>query len=370
MPNKDLLNSQNDILSQFTADDDDVEKNQLGNTNNEEDEDDELDTSNDAGDNNDEDDEDDRSRASDEDDEENDQRERREKNDDEEDDLSRSSATEAVARQQQQNSPFYFKADKLGNLVDSQGRVVFAKGRPRNIFEKLKKAHLTEARKAQTIASEFTKVVETSKELLRRYKEARDSNNLGKSLGLTEDEQKEAVQMRALMKSDTKAAIRQILTKAHMNGINLTDLGVSGPLDAKTVAEHVIAMQEAKRPKPETEEQKLVSEARSFLQQFPDAAPHIDLVAEAKRKYPHMTLGQIWYQISLHANRGPRTKQPGADRNQQRQPRDGSRPIPRNNQPPRRSKDGKLSITPVDPSQSFKQIGQDLLRDLQEIEGR
>jgi hypothetical protein len=362
MPNKDLLDQQNEILSQFTADEDDDDKSKvLTNEDNDVELDDDEDGQHQQSADDDEDDGEDEPDAGDDDTHDDSQQQQRQPQ------QQRQSPTGPVA---DHNRPFYFKADRLGNLVDAQGKVIFPKGRSRNVFEKVKKAYFDEVNKVTNVAQAFMKMAETSQELVKRYKELKETANLGKNLGLSESEYKEALQMRALMKSDAKGAIRKILTMAHMNGTDLTELGVNQPLDPKTVAEQVLALQEARKPKPPTDEDRAKEEAVSFLRQFPDAAPHIDLVAEAKRRFPQMTLGQIWYQIQISAMRGQKTQKLGGKQRQQQRP-NGSRPIPRNSQPSNpRIRDGKLSIAPVDPSQTFEQIGKDLLRDLREIEGR
>lgn len=354
MPNKDLQDQQNDLLKHMTAGD--PEEEQLGNEP-------ELEF-----DENEPDDEDEESPAP---------KKKQQKDDadidDEEDEFEprRKPATGDVdgdeddeAEEEPRQSRFYFKADKAGNLLDKEGRILFTKGRARGIFTKLKDAFEAEERKVAVASAAFNKVTETARELLTRYKALKEDNTRGKSLGLTDPEQKEALEIRALMKLDPKDGVRKILTMLHMSGTDLTDLGVNQPLDAKTVAEQVLALQDARKPKEDDPETRAKKEALDFLRAFPSAAPHTALVAEAKEKFPHMTLPEIWFQI-ISAAKNPQNQK----RRDDRRPNGSSRDIPRNQQPSRpRSRNGKLSIAPVDPTQSFHQIGSQLKADLKALE--
>lgn len=283
-------------------------------------------------------------------------------------------ATEPVVdqRQQQQrqqpqqpdpNDRFQFKQDREGNLVDKDGKVVFKKGKPREIFTRLKKAYLTEQDRVTQVSQQFTQTVAAAKQLLSRYNDLKAQKNVAEKLGLTPAEAQEAAEMRALMKLDPKQAIRTILTKAHLSGTDLKDIGVTGPLDAKTVAAHMLELQKAQQPPAPTEEDEAKKEAEAFLKRHPTARQYTTPIAQAKMRYPHMTLDEIWFQLLDFAKRqnGKTATGPVAGGKKP------NRPIPHNASRPRQM-NGKISLKAVDPSQSFRDIGKQLLADIQAAE--
>lgn len=159
-----------------------------------------------------------------------------------------------------------------------------------------------------------------------------------------------------------------------MAGTDLKDLGITGPVDAKEVARYQHEMAEAAREKRITEKQSSLresarAEATSFLIENPEASRYLGMITKAKYDYPHMTLGQIWTQLrrardaaaNEKDNKGRNRDRPNGGNRQLREPpaRNGSRD---------RTTGTKLSNKAVDPSMSFKQIGQGLLADIKRLE--
>src|SRR5690606_16143991 len=103
------------------------------------------------------------------------------------------------------------------------------------------------------------------RELMTRYKSLKDQKNYPQSLGLNDDEIKQAAEIMAQIKLDPKAGVRKILTILHMNGTDLSDLGVTGPLDPKEVARQTLELQEARKPKEKTPQEQAKEEALSFF---------------------------------------------------------------------------------------------------------
>lgn len=281
-----------------------------------------------------------------------------EENEDEDDpEPAKQPATASVADQPLDKKKLGFKADKAGNLVDKDGKVVFAAGRPRALYEKVKTALYQSDKDKQELTQTLTGVISSAKQLMSRYKQLKEQKNYPQSLGLTDDEIKQASEIMAQMKLDPKAGVRKVLTILHMNGTDLSDLGVTGPLDPKEVARQTLALQEANKPKAKTPQEEARAEAIAFFNRHSDAEPHVGMITEAKRRFPHMTLDQIWFQIKLAAataSVGKQSRKPAGK---------PDRVIPRNSQ-----RNGKLSLRSVDPSKSFSDIGKELLRDLQNIE--
>lgn len=269
---------------------------------------------------------------------------------------------EEVDEETAKNEQFKFKEDREGNFIDKDGNIVVRKGKQRDLFVKIKKAYNTERSNFQKVAKDFQETVAAARELLTRYNNLKATKTYAESVGLTDEEAKTAADLHALMKLDPKAGIRKVLTMLHLGGTDLSDIGVKGPLDAKTVAEQVLALQEARRPKEKSDEDKAREEVEGFLGRHADARQYVNVLAEAKRRYPMMTYDQIWFQLLLHA------KQKGVVTG----PVDNKKPtrtFPKNSQRPAEQRSNKkLSLKSVDPSMTFSQIGRDLLRDIRELE--
>lgn len=265
------------------------------------------------------------------------------------------------------NEQFKFKQDREGNFIDKDGNIVVRKGKQRDLFVKIKKAYNTERGKVERITQDFQETITAAKVLLKRYNELKATKNFAESVGLSEEEAKNAAEIHALIKLDPKAGVKKILTMLHLGGTDLSEIGVTGPLDAKTVAQHVLELQALKKPPEKSEEDKAKEIADAFLERHPDARQYVGALAEAKRRFPVMTYDQIWYQLLLHAKQ--RGQQQPNDANGGNRP--PNRPIPRNSNRATgvvADRGKKLSLKAVDPSQSFSQIGRDLLRDINEME--
>lgn len=270
--------------------------------------------------------------------------------------------TEAVVddeEEQRRQDRFAFKEDRMGNFIDKDGNIIVRRGKARDVFVKIKKAYQKEQNEKKAITTQFQEVVGTARELLNRYNTLKEEKNHFEKVGLSDTEARQAAEIGALMKLDPKAGVRKILTILHLNGTDLSDIGVTSPVDAKEVARHTLEMQELRKPKEKTPEEKAREEVVGFLDRHPTARQYTGPLAEAKRRFPQMTYDEIWYQLLVAANK-----------QEKRQPQ---RPIPRNSHRTtapvaERNPGGKLSLRAVDPSQSFSQISRDLLRDIQALE--
>jgi hypothetical protein len=350
---KELKEVQEDLLRHLTADEDEPLGNDDG-ANEDADVDDEGDTDDDEPPRRGKEKEDDDGDARDEEDD--DDRERRrpdtgDVSDDDDDD----------------DDSFRYQEDRRGNILGRDGKVLFYAGRQRNAWAKLKKAYIGEKTHKAQIVTELQKIASAGRELLTKYKKLRDDSDIGKTYGLTSEETTEALDLRALAKRDPRAAIKNILTKAHLAGNDLTDIGVTGPLDAKVLAEHIVAVQEAKKLKDDNEYRETMrkeakEERDAFLGRHPNAVRFQGLIADAKQRYPHMSLDDIWGHLVRGAQKARDGKQ------QRRDTRNPPRDMPRNGS--RGSPEGrKLSMKAVDPSKSYKEIGRELLADLRSMEG-
>lgn len=261
-----------------------------------------------------------------------------------------------------------FKTDRQGNFLDKNGKIIIAKGKQRDLFVRLKKGYFSQKNEKAALLQRHQEVISTSQELVKRYKELKEQVNYAQTRGLNNEEAQQAVDLMAHAKVDPKSAIRKILTVLHVNGTDLSDLGVTGPLDPQEVAKATLEAQQALAAKQvKSPEEEAREEGISFLRRHPTAQNYVGMIAEAKRRYPHMSLDEIWYQLSVHKAKAEweKAKKPATDPVEKKR-----RPLMPN--PQHKSRNGvvkgKLSMKAVDPTQSFDQIGRDLLRDLNALQ--
>lgn len=267
-----------------------------------------------------------------------------------------------------------FDEDNYGNLMYN-GRVLVKKGRPRMVFDKLRKELRTQAGQTQGALRQLNELATNTKKLYEKYKELNEAGTAAKRYNLSDDQANEALQLFALSMTDPKLAIRKVLTKAQMNGTDLSDLGITGPVDAEEVARHTMRLQEEARRKAEQQQQTtepVVSpqeqEAKDFLIRNPQALAHVEAIGNARNKFPHLSFDQIWTGLQQHLQQ----KNQNNDRQDRQQTRQGTRPHTRDQRrqskaPPKK---GKLDLSARDASQSFEDIGAELLRDIKAIEER
>lgn len=276
--------------------------------------------------------------------------------------------------QQQQNDndelTRKYHSDKHRNLVDDKGKIVARAGKERDIFQQTRDALTAERNNHLATQNHLRTVAQAGQELLEKYKALRQTAEYYKTIGLTDAEAKEAVEVHARFKTDPKGALKYVLTKMHLGGNDLTDIGVSGPLDARAIADEAIRKFQANQPKPvkKTPEQEAQETATEFLKRFPDAVPQIGKIAKAKLAFPHLTLDQIWVQYLLHQVKKQFTTGSVAKPQQQQRRTNGTAPLKPHNANGRDPKRRGLDLTPRDHSKSFSDIGRELLADIRAIE--
>lgn len=280
----------------------------------------------------------------------------------------------------------YDEDPKTKNLVDKRGQVVAKAGKERTVFERMKVALQAEQRKTLAIAKKLQDVARAGELAFEKYKEAKASSEYHKSIGLTADQAKEAVDLYARFNTDPMGALRNIMTKMHLSGVDLKELGVSQPLDAKAIADQAIREYSAKnKPVAKTPQEEALETAKSFVDRFPDALQMQEVIGRAKQQYPEKSLDEIYVKLKVHDAVWKLARQYGIDLS--KPPRKGAAPQGngRDNNPPQRqgqrnapvahnsvdrgSKRRSLDTTPRDHKQSWDSIGAELLRDIKELEG-
>lgn len=269
------------------------------------------------------------------------------------------------------------KQDKNGNLLNKDGTIAVRGGKDRGVWDKLKTKLDKSEQEKTNLATQLGDIAARSRELMEKYKALRDEREYGAILGLEKTEQKEALELFAKFKLDPKGALKSVLTKLHLAGQDLSDIGVSAPLDPAEVAKHVLALQEKNKPTtaPVAKEQDgdPNKEANDFMNRFPHLKARspendqmIDAIVRGKERFPHLSFDEIYVRIREHLARNG--GKPIKKENTQPQDRRQDRPHGNNNHQRRESNKRGLDTSARSPNMSFNDIGKELLRDLQELE--
>jgi hypothetical protein len=124
------------------------------------------------------------------------------------------------------------------------------------------------------------------------------------------------------LRDNPQAAIKNILTRAATNGINVAELGLSGGVDPKSLVD-VIRQEignavnplkertEADRRREQqtardTEQRnKINGEIDSFFNSNPEAKQYLPVFTQTIKQFPDMSLGEAWARIQLHLATNP-----------------------------------------------------------------
>lgn len=202
----------------------------------------------------------------------------------------------------------FFTEDEKHNLV-LDGRIIASAGRPRTIFEALKREGREYREKADNLALSNMQLAEKFKGLYTDFEKLKanpERESLEKQTGMAGAELNDAVSLIKEYKVNPVQAIKRMLTQAQMRGIDLKSIGVNGGLDPAMVRdaiEQIMAKQQEQRQapvetakSPETAE----SEARVFLTENPAAVEHVETLAKAKMRFPETPLNQLWLMLQMH----------------------------------------------------------------------
>ena len=215
--------------------------------------------------------------------------------------------------------------DRAGNVVDSKGKVLAKAGTERRLFETAHNTRIEVAREKvrnQSLESRLRQAVDIGTEVARKLEAKLKEPNVGSQLGLTPSEQVEAMQLAALSKSSPIDAVKKVLTMATARGIDLTQLGLQGGIDAKSLMEMVSQTIDSKMtPLKERSEQerqqnerraqesqvneRTTEEVRGFFADNPEALPYVKHFEAAYNMplFQKMSLGEIWARMQLQMAR-------------------------------------------------------------------
>lgn len=205
----------------------------------------------------------------------------------------------------------FLKEDKEGNLVNDKGEIIASAGTSRDYYERLKAAGRAYRDNAQNLAQSNIVLGEKFKELYDAYNALSEkaSFDITKETGFTDAETKQAIQIMKAYKQDPIAAIKSLLTQAQANGIDVSQIGANitaNPADMRTLIQDIINERIgpiAQQTEEQTAVQKAQEMVRNFFAKFPEAEQYENAIAEAKQRFPQMSLNEIWLRLSRELNK-------------------------------------------------------------------
>jgi hypothetical protein len=256
------------------------------------------------------------------------------------------------------------KPDGKGNLVTADGKIVAKAGKEARLYQDL---HKTRGQ-AQTlqgqlgdVTSRLHKAVEIGQRVHRDLLDAQRQIASVKQFGLDQSEHLTALRLFKELRDNPQQALKNILTRAATNGINIAELGGTAPLDPKSLMdvirqeignavgplkERTEAERTRERQQAQDNEhrQRISGEIDSFFTANPDAKQYLPVFTQTIKQFPDMTLGEAWARIQLHLATNPQPR-----RQSQNSP--NGRSLPSGRQVPPQ---GNSDIAPV--SDSYEAI--------------
>lgn len=220
------------------------------------------------------------------------------------------------------------KADKKGNLVDAQGKVIVRAGNERRFYSEAMTARqevATHKRVADETNQRLQRAVEIGRELHTELTQFKAQSDQLKQLGMTPQDQLNAMQFYSELRNDPTNTVRRLLTKLAADGIDIQAVGGGGAIDMKSISELIKntigeqmtplkkrteADEQRQRQERENNEAlaKTQNEVNTFFQDNPDAlayAPHIKEIL-SQPQFRHMSLGEVWARLQLNLERSQR----------------------------------------------------------------
>jgi hypothetical protein len=288
-----------------------------------------------------------------------------------------------------------FRQDKKGNLIDARtGEIIARAGSEARIYQRVHKQASDYIQAAtrniqntmQAERGKLERAVEIGLGFEKSLAEARASLQRMNAFELNQDQLVEAAQYYKQAQSDPIGVLKNLLTRAQLSGIDITQLGVPGAsFDAKGIVDMVrreinsglAPIQKYATGQQEQQEQQQVQsrylqqaekEVSQFFTQTPEAVPytHIFHAVLSQPQFQQMSLGAIWDKLQLHLMRnGVNPNRPPS--RSQRQRLSGTREPPRslpNGQgmaPSGSDRSARDNAGPAHPSMSYDAIIREVL---------
>jgi len=270
------------------------------------------------------------------------------------------------------------KADKRGNLINPKtGKIVAPAGVARRFYE--------DAVDAKKQVAALSRSVQQRDSLLHQARDAiismqaqltgvNSRDDVGKTLGLSPDEQVEFLHLGAQFKDNGKAldALRYLLTKAVQRGIDIKPLGAGGAaFDPSVIVNDMTKKIEAslkpmndrfqESEKQEQTRKAVQQEIQNFTLRNPEAEQYLPVIGEILKnpRFSHLGLEGAWLTLQNHLLRKNLTA------------RQSRRPVGR---PAGRARagvpndGGHIDDSPASVDMEFKDILKSVIRDYGDVE--
>lgn len=246
-------------------------------------------------------------------------------------------------------------ADHKGNLVNEYGQIVARAGKEARLYQDLHKVRgqlhtqaQTHERQVADVNQRLSKAVEIGRGFHQELTQLKAHADSVKQFGLDQGEHLTALRLFKELRDNPQTAIKNILTRAATNGINVAELGLApGGIDSKSLVDMV--RQEIGnavnplRERTELENRQRVAleaqnarqteintEIKSFFDENPEALKYTPVFTQTIRQFPKMSLGECWARIQLQLQKNPQPRRPNSrGQNGQRSLPNG-RPAPMN----------------------------------------
>jgi hypothetical protein len=220
-------------------------------------------------------------------------------------------------------------ADKHGNLLHvGTGRLVAKAGKEARLYQDAHKAR----GQAQTLQGQLNdvngrlrKAVEIGQGLHRELETMRANARAVQQFGLEQGEHLTALRLYKELRDNPKEALKNILTRAATNGINITELGLQGGVDPKSlvdmIKQEIGGVVEPIKQRTEAERRaaaeqhdhrtrlgQVQQQVDGFFNANPEAKQYLPVFTQTLQRFPDMTLGEIWARIQLHFSQNPQSR--------------------------------------------------------------
>jgi len=263
------------------------------------------------------------------------------------------------------------KADRNGNLVDANGKIVARAGQQARFYQNMRKAQRDSVRYAEQVEDLNTrlgKAVQIGRELHTRVTRYQAQEEAFKRFNLTPEDQLRAVQFYSELRKSPENTVKRLLTQLQAQGISIAGLNNNGGVDTKSLTDVISdRLNEALNPLKEDQrrraeeasqreqEQEALAQTQQEVQQFfrrnPDARQYLNVFQRvmANPRYQNMSLGEVYAHILRNnSNR----QQPS---NRQRTPAPGM-PRGRANTPDNIGRNGQRQPKIADVNATWDQI--------------
>lgn len=176
-------------------------------------------------------------------------------------------------------------ADKDGNIVTRDGRVMAAKGEPARHWSALSK-QAGQATAFQRQAETLNRQIEQNKQLIDSAKELADLPN---RLGVSREDYNLGVGLIAQWNQDPLTMCREMVAKTMARGFNATDIigkEAGNAIEMSALRQLINEATAGQRQREEIDrtvaQQRTVAQERydAFMSRYPDAGPHADAIAD------------------------------------------------------------------------------------------